>query len=165
MTAGPTQGQPRSSDLGLIHWGCSTVRVTWAAHTFPHDVVRVVGSVQVSLTTIMDPDAYVIDGTFPRHPDRPIPIGAVKLVVEVSVTTQLHDGGPKLHAYAQAAVPEVWLIDPRPDATTLTRHRHPRGNSYLTNDTIAIGETPAASTPPRFCSARTWRPWSRLSAI
>ena len=107
---------------------------------FPHDVVRVVGSVQLSSTTIMDPDAYVIDGTFPRHPDRPIPIGAVKLVVEVSVTTQLHDGGPKLAAYAQAAVPEVWLIDPRPEAATLTRHRHPSGNGYRTIDTIAIGE-------------------------
>ena len=37
-------------------------------------------------------------------------------------------------------MPEVWLIDPRPDAATLTRHRHPSGNGYRTIDTIAIGE-------------------------
>ncbi len=64
----------------------------------------------------------------------------MKLVVEVSVTTQAHDRGPKLVAYATAGVPEVWLIDPRPQVGELVRHRHPEDGSYRTADRFDVGE-------------------------
>ena len=107
---------------------------------FPDDVVRIVGSVHVSAISMFDPDVYVIDGSFARDPDGAIPAAAVKLVVEVSVTTQAHDRGPKLIAYAKAGVPEVWLIDPRPEVGELVRHRDPEGASYRTVDRFDVGE-------------------------
>lgn len=82
----------------------------------------------------------MIDGSFGRDPDWAIPVVAVKLVVEVSVTTQARDRGPKLIAYAKAGVPEVWLIDPRPEAGELVRYRDPDGASYRTVDRFDVGE-------------------------
>ncbi len=107
---------------------------------FPDDVVRNAGSVHVSEISMFDPDVYVIDGSFARDPDWAIPASAVKLVVEVSVTTQAHDRGPKLTAYARAGLPEVWLIDLRPEVGELVRHRDPDGASYRTVDRYAVGE-------------------------
>ncbi len=111
---------------------------------FPADVVRIVGSVNVGPISMFDPDVYVIDGSFARDPDAAIPASAVTLVVEVAVTTQAHDRGPKLIAYAKARVPEVWLIDPRPDAGELVRFRDPDGASYRTVDRFDVGENAGA---------------------
>ncbi len=58
----------------------------------------------------------------------------------MSVTTQLHDRGPELIAYAKAGVPEVWLIDPRPGVAELLRYRDPEGASYRTVDRLDVGE-------------------------
>ena len=110
----------------------------------PDDVVRNAGSVHVSEISMFDPDVYVIDGSFARDPDWAVPASAVKLVVEVAVTTQAHDRGPKLIAYAKAGVPEVWLVDPRPEAGELVRYRDPRGASYGTVDRFDVGENAAA---------------------
>jgi Uma2 family endonuclease len=107
---------------------------------FPDDVVRNAGSVHLSAASIFDPDVYVIDGAIVRDPDWAIPVAAVKLAIEVSVTTQAHDRGPKLRAYATAGVPEVWLIDPRPGVGELLRHRDPDGASYRTVDRFDVGE-------------------------
>ncbi len=111
--------------------------------TFPDDEVRTVGSVHLSSSSLFEPDVYVIDGSFAQDPDWAIPASALKLVVEVSVTTQSHDRGVKLMAYAKAGVPEVWLIDPRPDTGELLRHREPDGASYRKVDRFAVGENAA----------------------
>ena len=81
-----------------------------------------------------------MDGAASLDPDDAVPVSDVKLVVEVSVTTQARDRGPKLMAYARAAVPEVWLIDPRPDVGELVRFRDPEGASYGTVDRFPVGE-------------------------
>jgi Uma2 family endonuclease len=107
---------------------------------FPDDIVRNVGSVHVSPISMFDPDVYVIDASAELDPDWAVPVGAMKLAVEVSVTTQAHDRGPKLRAYAKAGVREVWLIDPRPDVGELVRYRDPEGASYRTVDRFDVGE-------------------------
>ncbi len=50
--------------------------------------------------------------------------------------------GTVMHVFRQldAAVPEVWLIDPRPDVGQLVRYRDPAGASYGTVDRFAVGE-------------------------
>jgi Uma2 family endonuclease len=98
------------------------------------------GSVRLSTTTLVDPDVMVIAADAVLAPDDVVPSGAVELAVEVSVSSQRRDRGPKLVAYAKAGVPEVWLIDPRPGAGALLRHRHPEGASYRTVDRFDIGE-------------------------
>jgi Uma2 family endonuclease len=98
------------------------------------------GSVHLGPYSMVDPDVYVLDGTTTLDPDDAVPEAAMVLAIEVSVTTQARDRGPKLRAYAKAGVPEVWLIDPRPDVGELVRHRDPDGASYRTVDRFDVGE-------------------------
>jgi Uma2 family endonuclease len=110
---------------------------------FRDDLTCNTGSVRVSALSLFAPDVFVLDGGVPLDPEDAVPVGAVKLVVEVSVTTQRRDRGPKLIAYAKAGVPEVWLIDPRPEVGELVRYRDPDGASYRTVDRFEVGENAA----------------------
>ncbi len=107
---------------------------------FPDDEVRNVGNVQLGPASLVAPDVQVIDGGFVQEPEWVVPASAVKLVVEVGVTTLGHDRGVKLIAYAKAAVPEVWSIDPRPETAELLRYRDPDGASYRRVDRFNVGE-------------------------
>jgi len=107
------------------------------------ELTNVSGSVRLGGSSMFDPDVFVLDGTTPLAPDDAVPDAAVVLAIEVSVTTQSRDRGPKLIAYAKAGVPEVWLIDPRPEVGELVRHRDPDGASYRTIDRFVIGEDAA----------------------
>ena len=98
------------------------------------------GSVRLSAHSLVDPDVFVLDPSVALEPDDVIPVSALRLAVEVSVTTQRRERGPKLLAYARAGVPEVWLIDPRPESGELLRHRHPEGASYGTVERFVVGE-------------------------
>ena len=104
------------------------------------DLTNFAGSVHLGPRSMFDPDLFVLDGTTPLDPDDAVPEAAMVLAIEVSVTTQARDRGPKLRAYANANVPEVWLIDPRPGVGELIRHRDPDGASYRTVDRFAVGE-------------------------
>ena len=104
------------------------------------DLTWLAGSVRLSSHSLVDPDVFVLSPNVTLDPDDVMPVAAVTLAVEVSVTTQRRDRGPKLIAYAKAGVPEVWLIDPRPEAGEFTRHRDPQGASYRTIDRFDVGE-------------------------
>ncbi len=98
------------------------------------------GSVRLSSFSLVEPDVYVVNDSADLDPDGVVPLSAVTLIVEVSVTTHAHDRGAKLVAYAKAGVPEVWLIDPRPEIGELVRYRDPEGASYRTVDRFDVGE-------------------------
>lgn len=102
------------------------------------------GSVRLGPHSMVDPDIYVVDLARSLDPDDAVPAAAVKLVVEVSVSSHARDRGPKLIAYAKAGVPEVWLVDPRPDVGELIRYRDPEGASYRTVDRFDVGEDAVA---------------------
>ncbi len=106
----------------------------------PPEATYPAGSVHVSAISMFDPDIYVVDPSVALDPDGAVPVAAVRLVVEVMVTSHARDRGPKLLAYAKAGVPEVWLIDPRPDVGELVRYRDPQGASYRTVDRFEVGE-------------------------
>jgi Uma2 family endonuclease len=110
---------------------------------FVDEAVINAGSVRLSRLSMVDPDVCVLDMNVPLDPDDAVPVAAVKLIVEVMVTSQSLDRGPKLIAYAKAGIPEVWLIDPRPDIGELVRYRDPDGASYLTVDRFDVGEDAA----------------------
>jgi Uma2 family endonuclease len=109
-------------------------------HHYPNDDVPTSGSVQLGIDSIVAPDVYVIDGASIQDPEGYVQGPTVLLVVEVSVTTLNKDLGPKLRAYAKAAIPEVWVIDPRPQAGTLLRHTEPSGDRYERVQRFDVGE-------------------------
>lgn len=106
----------------------------------PVDDVRPAGSVQLGARSLVDPDVFVIDGRAELEADAPVPAHAVKLAVEVSVSSLGRDLGSKLRAYAEAQVGEVWVIDPRPDAAYLLRHRSPERDRYRDVARFDVGE-------------------------
>jgi Uma2 family endonuclease len=106
------------------------------AVTLVSDVLRTVfgpgATVRLQLPFSLDdhsqpePDVAVVPGN-PRdytdaHPDRAV------LICEVSDTTLSYDRGHKLAAYAQAGIPEYWILDLT--AETLEIYRMPHGNGY-----------------------------------
>ena len=107
---------------------------------FGLDATWLAGSVRLSSHSLVDPDVFVLDPTIVLAPDDVLPVDGLTMAVEVSVTSQRRDRGPKLIAYAKAGVPEVWLIDPRPEAGQLLRHRDPDGASYRAVDRFVVGE-------------------------
>lgn len=69
--------------------------------------------VELAPQTVVQPDVVVVlrDHTAILHPTRII--GTPDLVVEVALpATEKHDRQRKRNAYARAAIPEYWLVDP-----------------------------------------------------
>jgi len=63
----------------------------------------------------------------------------VLLLVEVSPSTRELDEGVKLPLYAQAGIPEVWLVG----TDTLEVHREPKGSRYRLRLLLELGEAVA----------------------
>jgi Uma2 family endonuclease len=62
----------------------------------------------------------------------------VLLVVEVAETSLAYDREEKIPRYAQALIPEVWLIDVGRE--TLTQYTHPDGTRYHGEQTLSRGQ-------------------------
>ena len=83
-----------------------------------------------------DPDIVVvregatIEGTY-LWPEQ------LDLVVEVSVTSQARDLGPKLRDYARAGIPRYWVVQPEKDGFML-RHQNPQGEAYGTVERLEL---------------------------
>jgi Uma2 family endonuclease len=104
------------------------------------DIVSVGVTVRLGDYTAVDPDVLVIDGSVPVDDRQYIPAELVKLVVEVSVSTQAKDLGRKQQVYAAAGVAQYWVVDPRPEAGYLLRHTRPMGDAYGDVRRYAVGE-------------------------
>lgn len=107
------------------------------------EVTYVRCSVRLGPSSLFDPNIAVLDGSVTLDPDDFVPASAVRLIVEVSGTAESPVSDLKLGAYAAAGVPEVWLIDPRPDVGALVRHRDPDGETYGTVERFDVGENAA----------------------
>ena len=73
-----------------------------------------------------------------------IPGSSVALIAEVSVSTLAFDLAGKAQIYAEAGIPEYWVIDV--NATVLHRHWKPRANGYAKRDSLPLGERVEAVT-------------------
>ena len=62
----------------------------------------------------------------------------VLLVVEVAETSLAYDREEKIPRYAQALIPEVWLIDV--ERETVTQYTHPDGIGYRGEHTLSRGQ-------------------------
>ena len=91
-------------------------------------VVSPQGSLDVaSPISLPEPDIAVARaGGWDAHPGEPL------LVVEVSVTSRAVDLGRKAAIYAEAGIPEYWVLDI--EGRRLVVHRDPVGGRYTTID-------------------------------
>ena len=65
--------------------------------------------------------------------------GDVLLVIEVADTSASYDRAVKVPLYAQAGIPEVWLIDLQERRVEV--HAHPQGNAYQQRTQVAADAT------------------------
>jgi Uma2 family endonuclease len=73
-----------------------------------------------------------------------VPVATVALVVEVSDTTLSTDIGRKAELYAQAGVPEYWVIDLNESRALL--HLTPEGDDYAEQLDVPFGQPLHAGT-------------------
>ena len=97
-------------------------------------------STRISDYSLPQPDialsAYKGDGV--------LPLSAVALIVEVANTTLRTDLGRKLRLYAEACVPEYWVVDLR--GGKLHQMWSPEGKAYREKREVALGKTVTAET-------------------
>ena len=72
--------------------------------------------------------------------------GDVLLVIEVADTSASYDRAVKVPLYAQAGIPEVWLIDLQ--AGCVEVHAHPQGHAYQQHTQVAVNATFTSPTVP-----------------
>lgn len=75
--------------------------------------------------------------------------GDTLLVIEVSDSSLRFDRQVKLGFYAQAGVPEVWILDLR--ARRLLVHREPESNGYRVTEVVAAGQQACCAGLPGLC--------------
>lgn len=67
-----------------------------------------------------------------RHPETAL------LVIEVALTSQALDEGPKAELYASAGIPELWVVDV--PGRRVGVHRAPRPTGYSAVEDVTRGE-------------------------
>ncbi len=108
-------------------------------------LVRVQNPLRISDYTEPEPDFVLADltkydGT--RHP-RP---AETLLVVEVSDTTLKYDRDTKLSLYAEAEIPEVWIVNLKNEIIEI--HRQPSNGIYQLAQIFKKGETAKSDILP-----------------
>ena len=76
--------------------------------------------------------------------DKAVPLETVALIVEVSDTTLATDLGRKAKLYAQAGIPEYWVVDV--EGCIVRQHRLPGESGYAEHRKIAFGVDIAVET-------------------
>ena len=108
------------------------------------------GSVELSDVNAPMPDIVIFDDP---HGDGPVPVGSVRLIVEVADTTLDHDLRRKAALYGAAAVPEYWVADVR--GRVLHQHWRAESGTYTERRTIPFGDPVTAATIPGLTIATT----------
>lgn len=87
--------------------------------------------IDVSLKTARSwlvPDLAVVDARYVEFDSRPLRQPPQLIVELLSPSTSALDVGPKLDAYAEAGVPEYWIVDPQNGAVAM--HVEPTDGEY-----------------------------------
>lgn len=110
-------------------------------------LVRVQNPLRLSDFDEPEPDIVLADLTKydgKRHP-RP---AETLLIVEVSDSTLKYDRDTKLSLYAEAEIPEVWIVNLKNDIVEV--HQRPNVGIYQIASICKIGDTVKSSVLPQF---------------
>jgi Uma2 family endonuclease len=114
---------------------------------FGWDFVRVPGSLAASSDSEPEPDVSVTRQQGTAYLATGIPSGSeFQLVVEVSDSTLSRDKGQKAKLYAEARVPEYWVVDI--SGRKLLVHRDPINNEYQSIQTYDDTQSVAPQAAP-----------------
>jgi len=128
------------SPIGPAHAGCvAALTGLLSRRGGERVVVWVQNPVDLGERSEPQPDIALLspraDGYRTAHPRA----RDILLVIEVADTSREHDRDVKLPLYAEAGVPEVWLVNLTDSAVTV--YRDPIGGRYATVDRARRGET------------------------
>ncbi len=84
-------------------------------------------SVRVSDHDVPEPDLVVTDAA---EGDGILPVENALLVIEISASTLATDLGPKADLYAEAGVPEYWVVDLNENRVLMHANPRPDGSGY-----------------------------------
>lgn len=93
-----------------------------------------------------EPDLYLVPPPFSRYEGRIPEAADALLVVEISDTTLAYHRGTKLRLYAEAGIPEVWILNL--GSGQLEVYREPQGGGYRRLSTHSPGEPVAPLAYP-----------------
>ena len=108
-------------------------------------LVRIQDPIRLSDLSEPEPDvtiAFMRDDEYEHGHPTPEDI---RLLIEVADSTWAYDSGEKLLRYAQAGVPEVWLVDI--NRGKIEQHTEPSGERYGTRRTWSPGDTISLALP------------------
>ncbi len=124
--------------IGTRHFVCvNTLNRLLVRAVGDEAIVSVQNPVQLNEHSEPQPDLAVIRARDYKE-SLPTPED-VLLLIEVSDTTLAYDHNTKLPLYAQASIPEVWIVDI--GGGFLERHVEPSGNIYRRVEKARRGET------------------------
>lgn len=109
-------------------------------------IVRVQGSLTLDDGNRPQPDLMLLKSRDGGYRDRPAGPADVLLIIEVSDSTLLYDGGRKLALYARHGIPEVW-IENIPDRV-IEAYSNPVNGQYTETRTYRPSETITPSAFP-----------------
>jgi Uma2 family endonuclease len=133
---------------GSHHAACVThVTDLFYRHARQSAIIRVQDPIRIGTNSELEPDVALLklrdDLYADSHPDG----NDVLLVVEVSDTTIGYDRGVKLRLYAQANVPEVWIVNLSNDVIEVYSQPHAGKYKILTEarrgDSITVRTIPS----------------------
>jgi Uma2 family endonuclease len=115
----------KMSPIGPLHIDLESLLVELIVKSLPpHLIVRPNGPIALSDISEPEPDLAVV----PRKKlGEPHPSNAL-LMIEISDSSLSKDRGIKARLYAEAGVPDYWIVDVK--AMAIEVYREPKGNRY-----------------------------------
>jgi Uma2 family endonuclease len=136
------------SPIGDSHVACvNRLNRLLVERTGPNIMVSVQNPVRLDEHNEPEPDVVLTTATdrAPRPDD-------VLLLVEVADSSLMYDRETKLTLYAQAGIPEVWIVNL--NETQIEVHRDPSGTVYRTRHLANLDDTVAVELLPETDAVR-----------
>lgn len=111
-------------------------------------VAQTGAGLQIGADTLLGPDIMLRTADVGSHELGP---ADVSLVIEIVSTSLRRDRGDKAQRYAEAGVPEFWVIDVM--GQTIIVHEHPADDGYRSVREVRSGETVSPSRWPQIAIA------------
>lgn len=131
--------------IGSRHFGCVNTLTAWLVPALVgRAIVSVQNPVRLSLRSEPQPDLALLRPRRDRYySGLPAPED-VFLVIEVSDTTLRYDRDTKLPLYAEAGIPEAWIVNLVAGSVLIGREPAPTGYQHVETVTRAGRLSPAA---------------------